>query len=360
MKYLDSLNDEIREYFNILSPQFPEWLLEYIETEEMKRLKYIGISCGTDYTKVYKPEYWYSNLEHSVGVALIIWNFTKDKKQTLAGLFHDISTPVFKHCIDFLNGDHETQESTEEYTTKIIENSKQIMPLLQRDGIKLEEVNDYKLYPLADNDTPGLSADRFEYTFSSGLTFHRVWDLDSIRECYTNIVVLKNETGLPEIGFKDLTVGEKYISVVSKLWPTWITNSDKAVMQFLADMVRAMYDRKYITLEDLYTLSEEEAIKKILNCEDTYLSNAFKSFQEATQVFDSEEAVVNKYCVSVKAKKRYTIPLVQNNGGVARIYNLSAKAKRDIDTYLSFKTATYAYFDFEFNPDNQVKKLVQS
>ena len=29
-KYFDNLNDEIREYFSILSPDFPEWLLEYI------------------------------------------------------------------------------------------------------------------------------------------------------------------------------------------------------------------------------------------------------------------------------------------------------------------------------------------
>ena len=34
-KYLDSLNDEVKEYFSILSPIFPEWLLEYIDTPEM-------------------------------------------------------------------------------------------------------------------------------------------------------------------------------------------------------------------------------------------------------------------------------------------------------------------------------------
>lgn len=48
-------------------------------------------------------------------------------KQTLAGLFHDIATPVFKHCIDFMNGDSETQESTEEKTSDIIRNSSKIM-----------------------------------------------------------------------------------------------------------------------------------------------------------------------------------------------------------------------------------------
>lgn len=28
--YFDTLNVEIKEYFKILSPEFPEWLLEYI------------------------------------------------------------------------------------------------------------------------------------------------------------------------------------------------------------------------------------------------------------------------------------------------------------------------------------------
>ena len=34
-KYLKNLNEEIRNYLKILSPDFPEWLLEYIYTPEM-------------------------------------------------------------------------------------------------------------------------------------------------------------------------------------------------------------------------------------------------------------------------------------------------------------------------------------
>ena len=59
------------------------------------------------------------------------------------GLFHDIVTPVFKHCVDFLNDDYMKQESTEDLTTKIISESKEIMSLLRRDNILLEEVDDY-------------------------------------------------------------------------------------------------------------------------------------------------------------------------------------------------------------------------
>ena len=56
-----------------------------------------------------------------------------------------------------------------EYTNVLqsIADSKEIMNLLKRDNIKLEEINDYHKYPIADNDTPQLSSDRLEYSLSN-------------------------------------------------------------------------------------------------------------------------------------------------------------------------------------------------
>lgn len=350
-KYYDNLNDEVKEYFSILSSEFPEWLLEYIDTPEMERIGKISMSCGTDYSKCFNVRYWYSNLDHSVGVALIIWHFTHDKKQTLAGLFHDIATPVFKHCIDFMNGDSETQESTEERTTDIIKNSKKIMSLLKRDGIKLEEVNDYKMYPIVDNETPRLSADRFEYTFSSGLTFFRVWEMDKIRKMYNNVVVAKNEDGIDELAFKDKKICEEYIHTISRLWPEWVSDKDRTVMQFLADMCKSMNNAGYLTIDDLYTLSESEIISKFLSCDDSYLSENFKKFQDADIVYQSNDVVDDKYCVNVKAKTRYVVPLVLTKTGATRISRVSEIADKEINTYLNIpKGGYYTYFDFDFIP----------
>lgn len=350
MNYLDSLTEEIREYFKILSPEFPEWLFEYINTPEMQRISGISMNCGTDYTKVFNIKQWYSNLDHSVGVALIIWHFTHDKKQTLSGLFHDIATPTFKHCIDFMNGDTEHQESTEERTESIIRNSKQIMNLLKRDNIKLEEISDYHIYPIADNDTPKLSADRFEYTFSSGLIFFRVWNLDDIRECYNNIKVLKNEDNILELGFTDKAICEKYISIVSKLWPQWLTDEDRTTMQFIADTVKSMNVIGKISIDDLYTYSEKEIIDKILNCGDKYIETAFKNFQNATSIQKFDSPREDKYCINVKGKKRYVIPLVETDNGTFRINSVSEKARNDIDEYFKYKQTEYTGFNFDFKP----------
>ena len=177
----------------------------------------ISCSCGTYYSKIHNIELWYSSLQHSIAVALVIWHFTHDKKQTLAGLFHDISTPAFKHCIDFMNGDHEKQESTEDLTKKMIQESKEIMELLERDGISIDEVADYHIYPIADNDTPMLSADRLEYTLSNGLgQVKKIWSLDEIKEIYDDITVIKKENDEEEMCFNSIEKAERFVEVMSE------------------------------------------------------------------------------------------------------------------------------------------------
>jgi len=348
MDYIETLNDEIKEYYKILSKDFPEFLYEYINTKEMIRIAGTGCACGTDWTNIFNNKFYYSNLAHSIGVALIVWNFTKDKKQTLAGLFHDIATPTFKHSIDFMNGDYETQESTEERTRIIIENSKEIMDLLKRDNIKIEEVMDYHIYPIADNDTPQLSADRLEYTFTNGIYFKPVWDLDTIREIYNDIEILKNENGIQELGFKTKKIAEKFIEHASQIWPYWICNEDKLTMQFLADTVKKMNENNLLTVEDLYKYSEQEIIEKINNCGIPEIEDGFKKFQQAEKVYGSDVFIQNKYCINIQSKRRYIIPLVKQDESSIRIDKISKTAKEKIQEYLNYNTTKYAYLDFNF------------
>lgn len=221
--YIDEINETTKKYYKILSKDFPEFLNEYIVVPEMQRLDYIGQICGGYWRRENIYEDLYSVLKHSIGVALIIWNFTHDKKQTIAGLLHDISTPAFKHCIDFLNGDAEKQETTEELTSEFIQNSKELTFLLKRDGIDIDEVNDYKIYPIADNETPKLSADRLEYTFMNGFYYKKEWDLDGIKEIYDDIKILKNEDEVSELGFNSISKAKRFIEGSSRLWPLWIS-----------------------------------------------------------------------------------------------------------------------------------------
>ena len=214
-------NERVKSYFRILSPRFPSWLNDYINTTPLLKQQYISMTCGTIYTDLFDSNFFYSSLDHSVAVALIVWHFTKDKKQTLAGLFHDIATPAFKHCVDFLNGDYLKQESTEDLTTEIIKDSPEIMRLLKRDGIKLKEVDNYHLYPIADNETPKLSSDRLEYSFSNALFTYHLWEEKEVKTIYDSITIQKNSDGEDELGFKNeqirniFTKQNNWIAIIS-------------------------------------------------------------------------------------------------------------------------------------------------
>lgn len=348
--YLENLDETIKKYFKILSDEFPEFLYDYINTPEMQKQAGISVSCGTIYSKMYN-QMWYSSLDHSVAVALIIWNFTKDKKQTLSGLFHDIATPVFKHTIDFMNKDYEKQESTEELTTKIISESKEKMNLLQRDGIKVEEISDYHIYPIADNDTPMLSSDRLEYTLSNGLgATEKIWGLKEIEEIYKNIEIQENEEGIQELGFKDLKIAEKFVHTMSILSSLYRREKTVFSMQLLADIIKKMSDKNMISVSDLYKLSEKEVIEKIEHCNDENISKCFNIWRNATEINTSEILPINKYYVSIeKMKVRYINSLVRNDNKYERIYDISENAKEDIEKTLNYKTAKYTYLDFQFN-----------
>ena len=339
--YLEQQTENIKMYYKILSKDFPLFLNDYIYTSEMQKLDGINQICGGYWRKENIYEDMYSVLIHSVGVALIIWNFTHDKKQTIAGLLHDISSPAFKHCIDFLNGDVEKQESTEETTLDVIRNSKEIMNLLKRDNIKLEEISDYKIYPIADNETPKLSADRLEYTFMNGIYYKKVWDLSTIKEIYEDIEIIQNESNISELGFKTIEIAEKFVDGASELWPLWVRAEDTITMYFFADIIEKMYNQKYITKDDLYQLSEKEIINLIKNCENEEISELFKKFMNSNSFIDCEEYKDDKFCVSRKIKRRYINPLT-NNG---RIYDVSIKARKRIDDYLTMKISKYSYID---------------
>ena len=340
-KYYDNASKEIKEYFKVLEPEFPEWLNEYINTKELLSQQYISVTCGTIYSDLFESKFFFSSLDHSVAVALIVWHFTHDKKQTLSGLFHDIATPAFKHCVDFLNGDYMTQESTEDLTTNIIKNSKEIMKLLERDNIDVSEIDNYHMYPIADNDTPKLSADRLEYSLSNALFTYELLDLDAIAEIYNDIEIEKNEKGEVELGFKTKKIARNFVKVTSRLSVIYREDRTRYSMQLIADILKRLSDENKITKEDLYKLKESDVISII---ENSKYSKIFNIWKYAKKVKTSKEKPENVYYVHHGAKVRYIDPLFNGE----RMSKCCKIAKKYIDNNLAYDMNNCVYLDFNF------------
>lgn len=234
-----------------------------------------------------------------------------------------------------------TQESTEDLTTEIIKNSKEIMTLLKRDNIKISEIDNYHLYPIADNDTPKLSADRLEYSLSNALFTYRLLDSESIKEIYDDIEIQTNEEKEIELGFKTKKIARNFVKVTSRLSVIYRENRTRYSMQLIADILKRLSDENKISKKDLYELKESEVIDII---ESSKYNDIFNIWKNAKKVKISKEEPQNVYYVHHGAKIRYIAPLFNGE----RISKCCKIANEMIENNLSYDMNNYVYLDFNF------------
>ncbi len=339
---------DIQRYHSILCDEFPQFLKKYLSLPILTRLKKIGLLCGTDYTRLYSNRMFYSRFDHSVGCALIAWNFTRDKKQALASLLHDVSTPVFSHAGDFRKGDALTQSATEDANAKIILENGELAAFLKEDGLKASDVCDYHIYPVCDNEIPQLSSDRLEYMFPSGyaLCDYAVKDtpcfeLESAERCYRNIRVLKNENGVEELGFTDLETALEYTKRFCDVALILQRNENKLALNMLGAIVNEAVETGVLEEEDLYELGEVEVFEKLekFSKPGSHLRQMVYTFKNMESIEHlNENPGEGYYSVCLDVKKRYINPLVLCSDGIARrVWDLSQKGRIIIENFLNFK-----------------------
>lgn len=226
----------------IYNKEYPDFINPYLKSKSMQRLKGVDMNCGLRFTSHagFSSYGSYTRYEHSVGVACIIWHFTHDKKQTLAGLFHDISTRAFSHVIDFVKRDYLTQESTEDETKEIILQDKVIMNQLLVDRISVDEVSDYHIYPIADNASPKLSSDRLEYTLGNLLNYRKC-TINDIERYYQDLIVDCNEEGAQEIVFQHADIAEEFAFASLSCGLIYSCDFDRYGMEKLATLLRKAF-----------------------------------------------------------------------------------------------------------------------
>lgn len=75
-------------------------------------------------------------------------------------------------------------------------------------------------------------------------------------------------------------------------------------------------------------------------------------------IYAGDKLINDKYCISVKGKRRYIVPLVQVNGKIARIDDIDDFCKEAVRQYKNLKRSKYTGVGFEFKPysfENTIK-----
>ena len=304
------------ENWSLYHPEIPEFLCRLAETPPMARLRQVGMNCGCEYTSFPHFAGWapYSRFDHSVGVGLIVWHFTGDLRQSAAGLLHDAATPAFAHVVDFLHGDHLHQESTEARTAELIETSPELQALLKEYGLPTEDVADYHRYPIADNDSPQLSADRLEYTLGD-LRCYGFAGADALRVFYEDLTVWRDESGRPELAFRTRETACAFTEASLQTAQVYVADEDRFAMEALAALLRDTLDRGGLTPADL--MGTEPAVIAKLQA-DTVSGPAWDRFRRFHTIRTAAgERPEGGFWVRVNAKRRWIDPLAVGRGRVS-------------------------------------------
>ena len=252
----------IYDYINKIC-EIPDFLNKYLNIDILVRLKSIGYFCGMDYASkdIYDFSYNISRYDHSLSTALLTWHLSNDKKQTIAALFHDISTPCFSHVIDYMNKDFAKQESTEHNTEAILKTSKELVKELKKDELEIKDLVNYKYCPIVDNERPKLCADRLDGIILTSLSWTKKLTMEEIDEILDNTGVYRNEKNVKEIGFKSKKIANKVVKLNNYINKYCHSKEDNYMMCLLADLTRYCIDHNYFTYNDLYTLTEQDIFK---------------------------------------------------------------------------------------------------
>lgn len=294
----------------IYHPELPGFLAPFVRLPELERLRRVGMNCGCEYTSFPRfqglPES--SRYHHSLGAALITWHFTRETAPTLAALFHDIATPVFAHTVDFLCGDYLTQEATEDGTGEMLRRSGALSKLLAPLGLRIEDVEDYHQYPVADNDSPRLSADRLEYTLRN-ILHYRFGTLEDLRRFYDDLRVV-SEDGVPELAFECLDTARDFAFAALGCSEIYVSPEDRYAMQRLSELLGDAIKRGALKPEDLYGV-EPDVIARLQSDPET--NRAWSNYCALHEMVTDASAPRSDRRV-IRAKKRCIDPWVAGQG----------------------------------------------
>ncbi len=308
----------------IYQDEMPLIFEEVLQAKAMQRLKKVDMNCGLLYTSspFFQSIQPFSRFEHSLGVGLLAYRFTKSNTQSLAALFHDIATPAFSHVVDFMNGDHIQQESTELDTRRLIEEDALIVSSLKKHHISIDDVVDYHRYPICDNDSWKLSCDRLEYTLSNMVNYHLA-SIEEARMLLDDIVVNKEENELVFQSKEKACLFARYALECSKVY---VADIDRYAMESLALLLKDAIERNALTMEDLYQ-DDAYVIEKLR------MSCMKERYVQFTSLYDVEISNRDESDVLyVNAKRRYINPYIV---GVGRVLDVDLELKEEVDAFLN-------------------------
>jgi len=296
-------------------------ILELIKSPSLQRLKGIDQAgylpllsrlLGFPYLKVK-----HNRFEHSLGVFILLKKFNAPLEEQIAGLIHDVSHPVFSHCIDYAldEGSEIAHTYQDNIFEKFVKNS-EIPKILNKYRLDVAYILNKNNFPLLERELPDLCADRLDYSLRTAFIFREA-DRKKIDYLLNNLII-ENNFWI----FKNLKVAKIYAQLFFKMNTIYYAGFPSAIMfRTTGDVIRYTLQKRYLKREDLFKTDKEiiAKIKKYLN--DKTLKLFFKRMQGRVKFKNNPQ----NYDVHVFCKSRIVDPLFKVGNNVKRLSEADKK-----------------------------------
>lgn len=298
-------------------------LLDLIASDAMCRTKGISQHGITALLGITPP---FSRFDHSVGAMLLVRRLGASVKEQIAALLHDISHTAFSHVIDFVFDDHSGQSYHEEKKEEIVAKS-DIPGILDRHGIDWREVMDEDTFPLLEQPSPALCADRLDY-FLRDLEFLKLANPGEIRAALGSLKVVDQRIAVDDA---DAARWLAYTFIEADR-ASWSSFREVGLYQLTAEAIKAADRHGFIEEADLWG-SDEALWRKLQSADHPEIAGLVRLITPGTRFIWSEEQAVFR----VATKVRSIDPPVANGSSVTPLSVLDPAFARYRNEYLSSK-----------------------
>jgi hypothetical protein len=171
-------------------------------------------------------------------------------REQVASLLHDISHTAFSHVIDFVFDDHSGQSYHEERKEKVVAES-DIPAILDRYGLDWREVMDEDQFPLLEQPSPALCADRLDY-FLRDLELLKLANRDEISAALESFEVVDGRIAINDA---DAARWLAYTFIEADR-ASWSSFREVGLYQLTAEAIKAAYRYGFIVESDIRFLTQ--------------------------------------------------------------------------------------------------------
>lgn len=296
-------------------------LLDLIESRAMQRLRGVlqhGISALIGITA---PT---TRFDHSVGVMLLTRRLGAPLEEQIAALLHDVSHTAFSHVIDYVFDAHTTQGYHEEKKEEYVAGT-DIPKILSKHGYDWIEFIDESEFPILEQPSPALCADRLDYFLRDSRDLGLAADSD-VNSTLQHLTVHRDRIVVSDLGVAQW-LGYTFIAADKASWANF---REVGLYELAARAIRRGLEIGTLTKADLWG-TDRPAWEKLHASTDAELQNQLTRVSPDTRfVWDDESPTFR-----ISTKLRTIDPPVIINTHVAPLSTLDPAFGQHRQEYLA-------------------------